>query len=583
MLRRPSRTPPRLRPPAAVLTAVVTVAALVVAGCGPAAPTATEPEPSGDATPAAPGGDDTADPAARAARLAATLADEDLVGQVLMPYAYGHKAAEVSAGSAAGNQKLAGVDTPAEMIAKYRLGGLILVGFSADDPTGGNQVTTNVDNPAQVRDLTAGLQAAAQQLPAGAAPLLIGTDQEFGVVTRISTGVTTLPSAMAAGAAGDAALTEAAWGAAGAELAALGVNVDFAPVADVLGAKSQVIGSRSYGADPKAVAAQVGGAVRGLQGAGVAATLKHFPGHGHTTADSHSDLPVLAQDRAALESADLPPFAAGIDAGAWLVMSGHLDVRAVDPGVAATFSQKVLTGLLRERLGFTGVVVTDGMNMAPALRYPPGEAAVRAINAGNDLILMPPNVTKAYDGLLAALRDGSLPRTRLVEAVTRVLTLKFRLAERPAPAMSTLNDPAHAAAARKLAAAAVTALRGSCAQAKVRGPVTVTSSGGRDRTRAALTEALRAAGVEVVAKGGTVVHLVGYGDAAADLSPDATVTVAMDTPYLLGAARSPVLLATYSSTPVAMAALADVLAGRAKPTGRSPVPVPGLPASSCAG
>lgn len=562
---------------------MITAAALFAAGCGPAANGA-DPDPSGaSASPPAGEAADQADPAAKAARLVATLADEDLVGQVLMPYAYGNAANSVSAGSAAGNQKLAGVDTPAEMIAKYRLGGLILVGFSADDPTGGNQVTTNVDDPAQVRELTAGLQAAAKKLPAGDAPLLIGTDQEFGVVTRIKTGVTLLPSAMAAGAAGDPALTEAAWGAAGTELAALGVNVDFAPVADVLGARSQVIGSRSFGADPKAVATQVGAAVRGLQGAGVAATLKHFPGHGHTATDSHSDLPVLAQDRATLEAADLPPFAAGIDAGAWLVMSGHLDVRAIDPGVPATFSHKVLTGLLREQLGFTGVVVTDGMNMAPAMRYPAGEAAVRAINAGNDLILMPPNVTEAYDGLLGALRDGSLSRDRLVQAVTRVLTLKFRLAGRPTPDISTLNSPEHAAAARKLATAAVTALRGSCAQVKVRGPVTVTSSGGRDRTRAALTEALRAAGVEVVAKGGTVVHLVGYGDATADLRPDAAVTVAMDTPYLLGAARSPVLLATYSSTPVAMAALADVLAGRVKPTGRSPVPVSGLAASTCSG
>lgn len=565
-----------------VLAAVL--AALVVGGCGqPSRDGTADADPAATGTPSATPSADTADPAVRASRLAATLADEDLVGQVLMPYAYGSSATQVSPGSKAGNQKLAGVDTPAEMIAKYRLGGLILVGFSADDPTGANQATTNVDSPAQVRELTTGLRAAAGKLPAGAAPLLVGTDQEFGVVTRISTGVTTLPSAMAAGAAGDPALTEAAWGAAGTELAALGVNVDFAPVADVLGAKSKVIGSRSYGADPGAVSAQVAGAVRGLQGAGVAATLKHFPGHGHTAADSHSDLPVLAQDRAALDAADLPPFAGGIDAGAWLVMSGHLDVKAIDPGVPATFSRKVLTDLLRTRLGFTGVLVTDGMNMAPAKRYPVGEAAVRAVNAGNDLVLMPPNVTEAVTGLLDALRDGSLPRTRLVEAATRVLTLKFRLADRPTPAMSTLNSPPHQAAARKLAAAAVTELRGSCAQAKIRGPATVSSSGGRDTARAALTKALRAAGVEVVAQGGTLVHLVGYGDATADLRPDAAVTVAMDTPQLLGSARSPVLLATYSSSSVAMTALADVLAGRAKPTGRSPVPVPGLPASTCAG
>ncbi|MCM0677446.1 glycoside hydrolase family 3, partial [Micromonospora phytophila] len=527
---------------------------------------------------AAPAGD----PAARAAALVATLTDEDLVGQVLMPYAYGDAATRVSPGSAAGNRALAGVDTPAEMIAKYRLGGLILVGFSADDPTSGNQETTNVDNPKQVRALTTGLRDAAGKLPTGAAPFLIGTDQEYGVVTRITDGVTLLPSALAAGAAGRPELTEAAWRAAGTELAAMGVNLDFAPVADVLATRSTVIGSRSYGADPQRSAAQVAGAVRGLQSAGVAATVKHFPGHGHSATDSHKDLPVLDQSRAALEAGAWPPFSAGIDAGAMAVMSAHLDTRSVDPGTAATFSHKLLTEVLRGQLGFKGVVITDGMNMPPAKRWAPGEAAVRALKAGNDLILMTPHVGQAYDGLLAALRDGSLPRARLVEAVTRVLTMKFTLADRPAPELSTLGGPAHRKAAEELAAAAVTLLRGSCGVG-VRGPVTVTSSGGRDRTRAVLTEALSAAGVKVVPSGGTVVHLVGYGDGGADLRADAAVTVAMDTPYVLATAKSPTLLATYSSSRASMTALARVLAGKAKPGGRSPVPVTGLPATTCGG
>ncbi|WBB67053.1 glycoside hydrolase family 3 protein [Micromonospora sp. WMMD812] len=561
--------------------AVAALTALLVSGCstgpGRAGPAPSAPTSAPVATPTTTPG---ADPAARAAALVGTLGDEDLVGQVLMPYAYGSAATKVSPGSAAGNQALAGVNTPAEMIAKYRLGGLILVGFSADDPTKGNQETTNVDNPKQVRELTTGLREAAGRLSTGAAPFLIGTDQEYGVVTRISDGVTVLPSSLAAGAAGDPALTEAAWRAAGAELAAMGINLDFAPVADVLATRSTVIGSRSFGGDPKRVSAQVGGAVRGLQAAGVAATLKHFPGHGHSAADSHQELPVITQSRAALEAGAWPSFKAGIDTGTMAVMSAHLDVRAIDPGTPATFSHKLLTDVLRNQLGFQGVVITDGMNMAPAKRWSPGEAAVRALNAGNDLILMTPNVGQAYDGLLAALRDGSLPRARLVDAVTRVLTMKFRLAGQPAPAMSTLDDPAHRAAAQALAGAAVTVLRGSCG-APVRGPVTVTSSGGRDRTRALLTEALKAAGVPVAPSGGTVVHLVGYGDGAGDLRADAAVTVALDTPYVLGSAKSPTLLATYSSSGASMTALAAVLAGKSRPGGRSPVVVPELPATTC--
>ncbi|MEU4369283.1 glycoside hydrolase family 3 protein [Micromonospora chersina] len=561
--------------------ALAALTALLVSGCS-GEPQRPRPAPSSPApapSSAAPS-PTAADPAARAAALVATLTDEDLVGQVLMPYAYGSSATKVSPGSAAGNRALAGVDTPAEMVAKYRLGGLILVGFSADDPTSGNQATTNVDNPKQVRALTDGLREAAGRLPAGQAPFLIGTDQEYGVVTRITDGVTLLPSPLAAGAAGNPALTEAAWRAAGAELAAMGVNLDFAPVADVLATRSTVIGSRSFGADPKTASAQVAGAVRGLQAEGVGAAVKHFPGHGLTAADSHTDLPVVGQSRAVLDRTAFPPFHAGIDAGAMAVMSAHLDVKAVDPGTPATFSRKLLTDVLRGQLGFQGVVITDGMNMAPAKRWSPGEAAVRALNAGNDLILMTPNVGQAYDGLRAALKDGSLPRTRLVEAVTRVLTMKFKLADRPAPALSTLDSAAHRKSAADLAAAAVTMLRGRCGS-PVAGPVTVTSSGGRDRTRAALTEALTAAGVKVVPSGGTVVHLVGYGDGSKDLRADAAVTVAMDTPYVLAGAKSPTLLATYSSTRASMTALAAVLAGKARPTGRSPVPVSGLPATTC--
>jgi beta-N-acetylhexosaminidase len=562
--------------------AVAALTALLVSGCS-GAPDRPDPTPGPTGTsaaPSAPASPPTDDPAARAAALVATLSDEDLVGQVLMPYAYGDSATKVSTGSAAGNQTLAGVDTPAEMIAKYRLGGLILVGFSADDPTKGNQETTNVDNPKQVHDLTTGLRGAAGKLAAGPAPFLIGTDQEYGVVTRVTNGVTILPSALAAGAAGDPKLTEAAWRAAGAELAAMGINIDFAPVADVLATRSTVIGSRSFGADPKIAAAQVGGAVRGLQASGVAATLKHFPGHGHSADDSHKDLPVLTQSAAALQSGAWPPFSAGFDAGAMAVMSGHLDAQAIDPGTPATFSHKLLTDVLRGQLGFKGVVITDGMNMPPAKRWAPGEAAVRALNAGNDLILMTPNVGQAYDGLLAALRGGSLPRARLVDAVTRILTMKFRLAAAPTEPMSTLNTPGHRAAADALAAGAVTVLRGACGGA-VSGPVTVTSSGGRDGTRATLTTALKAAGVTVKPSGGTVVHLVGYGDGEKDLSADAAVTVAMDTPYVLAKAKSPTLLATYSSSRASMTALAAVLAGKARPGGRSPVVVPGLPATTC--
>ncbi|WP_412742456.1 glycoside hydrolase family 3 protein [Krasilnikovia sp. MM14-A1004] len=556
---------------------------LLAAACGDdPAPPAGAPSPSPSATAPSPVQAPAGDPAARAAAVVAGLADEDLAGQVLMPYAYGNSATAVDKVSAAGNQRIGGVDTPAELVAKFRLGGLILVSFTAGDPTADTNPATNVENPQQVRAFTAGLQGAAGKLPAQA-PLLIGTDQEYGVVTRVRDGVTMLPSAMGLAAARQPRLTEAAWRAAGTELAAMGITVDFAPVADTLGAQgSSVIGSRSYGDDPKANAAQVAAAVRGLQGAGVAAALKHFPGHGHTTGDSHDELPVVAQSRAALQRQDWPPFAAGIDAGAGVVMSGHLDLTAIDPGVPATFSHKIMTDVLRDQLKFTGVAVTDAMNMAPAKKWPAGEAAVRALNAGNDVLLMPPDLAAARDGILAGLKDGSLPRPRLVEAVTRILTLKFRTAGQPQPELSVLGSAEHQRAVLAADAASITVLRGRCSGPLVTGPVTVTASGGRELARSTLVAALQEAGVQVQPSGGTVVHLVGYGDRRADLSNDAAITVGMDAPYLLSAARSPTVVATYSSSKLSLTALAAVIAGRAKAPGRSPVAVSGLPRSACA-
>jgi beta-N-acetylhexosaminidase len=241
----------------------------------------------------------------------------------------------------------------------------------------------------------------------------------------------------------------------------------------------------------------------------------------------------------------------------------------------------VVHDLLRTELGFTGVVVTDAMNMAPARRWDPGEAAVRALLAGNDVLLMPPDLAAARAGLLGALASGRLPREQLRRSVTRILTLKHRRAATPRPDLSTVGDPANERAAQAVAAAAVTVLAGPCSGPLVTGPVRVTASDGRATQVAWLTEALRAAGVPVVDTGGSRVHLVGYGDARADLAPDAAVVVGMDTPYVLAAARTPVRVATYSSSRVSMRALAAVIAGTAVAPGRSPVAVDGLPRSAC--
>jgi beta-N-acetylhexosaminidase len=559
---------------------------LALGGCSDEpAPTATSPATAAPVSPAVTASGPpavTGDPAARAAEVVARLGDEDLAGQVLMPYAYGDSATQVDQVNKQGNQQLAGVDTPAEMITKYRLGGLILVGFTPGDPTGKTNPTTNVDNPKQVRALTAGLQDAAVKLPAGA-PLMIGMDQEYGIVTRVTDGVTMLPSALAFGAARQPALTEQAWRAAGTELAAMGVTVDFAPVADTLNpAGGGVIGSRAFGSDAKANAQQVAAAVKGLQSSGVAAALKHFPGHGHTTADSHDELPLIGQSRKAWEQQDLPPFKAGVDAGAGVVMSGHLNLQAIDKGVPATFSRKIMTDELRGRLKFTGVAVTDAMNMAPAKKWPAGEAAVRALNAGNDMLLMPPDIGAARDGIIAGLKNGSLKRERLTEAVTRILTLKFRTAQTPQPELSVVGSGPHQQAVSSLNAAAVTVLRGKCSGPLAQGPVSVSAPASREVARVNLVKALQEAGMQVQASGGTVIRLVGYGDQRVDLDDAAGITVMMDSPGLLAQATTPTLIATYSSSKLSLNALAAVIAGKAKAPGRSPIAVGKLPRSACA-
>jgi beta-N-acetylhexosaminidase len=506
-------------------------------------------------------GTPTASPADRAATLVTALSDEELVGQVLMPSVELSTPAEQSA----------------KLIADYRLGGVILMGDIENTAAGGTA--------AQVRALTDALRAARPAIGGALAEqveLLLGTDQEYGWVTRIRSGLVQLPSAMSFGAADRPELTKAAWNGAGQELSAVGINVDFAPDADVIGPPGNyVIGSRSYGSSPGVVGSQVAAAVRGLQSAGVAAAIKHFPGHGNTTVNSHDALPVLTQSRDALVSTDLVPFLAGIAAGVDMVMSGHLDVQAVDPGLPASFSSKVLIDLLRGELGFTGVVITDALNMEPAMRWPPGEAAVRAMLAGNDVLLMPPDLAQARQGLLDALGSGHLPRERLIQAVTRILTLKFKLGDGQRADMSLVDSPEHRAAAAAVASAAVTVLRGPCTGPLVAGPIRITTSSGRDQQSQWLTEALTRAGVNLVSTGGSQVHLVGYGDDTDDLVPGAAATVAMDTPYVLGWADSPVRVATYSSTQVAMEALAGVIAGTVTATGKSPVAVTGLPATAC--
>jgi beta-N-acetylhexosaminidase len=288
----------------------------------------------------------------------------------------------------------------------------------------------NIAGPEQLAGLTARLRSA------GGLPL-VAIDEEGGDVTRIAhlTG-SPYPGNAALGAVDDVALTAAVHRALGQDLAALGINVNLAPSVDVnTAADNPVIGIRSFGSDPDLVARHAAAAVRGLQAAGVAACAKHFPGHGSTSADSHHGIVTVQASLDLLRRRDLPPFIAAIAAGVRGVMPGHLRVPELTGDAPATLSAAALNGLLRGELGFTGVVVSDALEMrAVSDLYGIPEAAVLAVAAGTDLLCFGRDTTE--DSYLAvrralseAVASGRLPAERLAEAQQNVARLRDWLAE----------------------------------------------------------------------------------------------------------------------------------------------------------
>ena len=259
-------------------------------------------------------------------------------------------------------------------------------------------------------------------------PLLVSADLEWGAAMRV-VGATAFPMIMAAGATGNERDAYTIGRVAALEGRAVGIHVNFAPDADVNNNPlNPIINIRSFGEDPRAVAKLVRAYVRGLQENGMLATLKHFPGHGDTDADSHIGLPTIRAAYSRLDSVELVPFRAGIDAGAQIVMSAHIAFPAFTGDVPATLSGSMLTGVLRDSLKFRGLVVTDALQMgAIVAKYGAGEAAVRAFEAGSDLLLMPADPDSAIASMLVALQTGRITAARLDESVRRVLAIKHGL------------------------------------------------------------------------------------------------------------------------------------------------------------
>ncbi|MFR9775271.1 glycoside hydrolase family 3 N-terminal domain-containing protein [Micromonospora sp. MS34] len=313
----------------------------------------------------------------------------------------------------------------------------------------------NVVDHDQLAALTAALRAERPDV-------VVAIDEEAGDVTRIeSARGSSRPGNFALGAVDDERLTEEVARDLGVELADLGVTLDYAPDADVnSNPANPVIGVRSFGPDPALVARHTAAWVRGLQAGGVAACAKHFPGHGDTRVDSHHDLPRIGGDRARLDAVELAPFRAAVAAGVQAVMTGHLLVPALDPELPATLSPRILGGLLRDELGFHGVVVTDAVEMrAVADRYGFTGAAVRALAAGADAICVggeraiEADAVQLRDAIVAAVVAGELPEERLAEAAKRVGQLAAwsaaARADRPARIRNDDGSAVGLAAARR--------------------------------------------------------------------------------------------------------------------------------------
>jgi beta-N-acetylhexosaminidase len=276
------------------------------------------------------------------------------------------------------------------------------------------------------------LAALTAQLRAARADVLIGIDEEGGDVTRLAHAHgSPYPGNAALGMVDDTDLTRRIYRAIGTELASLRVNLNIAPTVDVNSADDNpVIGTRSFGADPRRAAAHAAAAVTGLQEAGVAACAKHFPGHGATVADSHLELPTVDAPLELLRARELPPFAASFAAGARAIMTAHIRVPALTQDAPATFSRAALVDLLRDEMGFTGVVITDALEMHGSLNYAGGipRAAVLALAAGCDLLCIGARVDAALveataAEIVAAIGDGRLPPHRVEEAAQRVAAL----------------------------------------------------------------------------------------------------------------------------------------------------------------
>jgi beta-N-acetylhexosaminidase len=490
---------------------------------------------------------------------------EQKVGQLFVIEVAGRDANTVSDAAKTTNQRLYGVDTPAQAIAKYQPGGVIY--YTTRQACSGCPSDDNIGSPAQVATLSNGLQSAALALPSHI-PLQIAVDQEGGaLVARFGAPATQMPGNMALGAGRSAADARRSAEVIGTELAAVGVTQDYAPVSDVnINPNNPVIGIRSVGGDPGLVSDLASAQVTGYHSGGVSAVAKHFPGHGDTGVDSHFGLPQVTHTLAQFEAIDLPPFKADIAAGVDTIMTAHVVFPAVDPsGAPATMSHKILTGVLRDELGFDGLIVTDALDMGGATAtYPPDVAPVQALLAGADQLLIPPKMDTAYGAVLAAVRNGQISQQRLDESVYRILLHKFRhglfadSSVDPATATQVMGAPQHLADAQAITDRTTTLVKNDAGLLPLaRGPRRVLVAGWGVSTTQNLAAALAARGATTqVLESGTTPSATAIANAVAAAQNADLVVVSTNNAYAVDATTGQPLASAAAQTRLVQALLA---------------------------
>jgi beta-N-acetylhexosaminidase len=530
---------------------------------------------------------------------------EEKVGQLFITYAYGETVDTHNPADVAANRQVWQVDNMQQLIDKYHLGGIIYYAWS-----------NNVNNPHQIAGLSNGIQQVATSQRLGI-PALVATDQEGGIVARVGPPATELPGNMALGAGRS---TDGAYTAAhitGEELKAIGINQDYGPVSDVnVNPRNPVIGVRSFGSDPQLVASMAAAQVDGYQDSGIAATAKHFPGHGDTDVDSHIALPTITHTRAQWEQIDRPPFQADIDHGIDTIMTAHITVPALDPtpGLPATLSQPIMTGILRDEMNFKGVIVTDALGMGGVSgQIGDDRVPVMALNAGVDMLLKSPDglLDLQYNAVLDAVKRGEIPMWRINQSVTRILRLKFKLGlfDNPYVDESKVDDvvgtPDHLTAAQQITDRTTTLVKNDAGllplSASQRRNVLVTGWGATTTQRLAADIAAHGQQVDTYYTGTPTDAQIAAAVAQASAHDLTVVTtsrawddkqqaklvrqlVATGKPVIAAAVRDPydiayypeasTYLATYSYGSIAIDSLTRALFGDTNPQGKLPVMIP---------